>query len=465
MKHERFDPRDAGTMTQVDAVEDGIPAGCYWHAGPLARPQTLRLEERVDCDVAIIGGGYTGLSTAYHLRRADPSLKVAVLEAQRIGYGASGRNAGFVMTLFGASVPMMKMLHGAERVREAHEFMVGAVSGIETTIGENGIDCDWRRHGFLKVATAPAYVARIREEVELMQSLGIAGIEWLGQREIADRVAGDGYLGASWEPGSGSLNPVKWLFGLAAAAQACGAEVYETARVTRIARTRAGYELSTQTGRVTARKIVYATNGYSHLVPSVKAKQFPAFTYVIVTEPLSTAQIAALGWPGREGVEDGLNFMHYYRLTPDNRLIVGGGPGVVPFGTGMQHDAYPKAWEHLEAFIAKTFPQLGSVRVAYRWGGAFSMTADFTPNIGTLRAGTAFFSVGCTGHGVAMTHANGEILRDLVLERKTALTDLWFVDRWAMPAPPEPVRYVVTQAAARLMALDDAWCSRGGKDI
>lgn len=460
MKHERTDTFKAWAMNGADQSRSGIPAGCFWHAEPLRRPRVERLDGFVDCDVAIIGGGYTGLSTAYHLRRADLGLKVVVLEAERIGFGASGRNAGYVMTLFGASVPMMKMLHGAARVREAHEFMVGAVSGIEETIRSNGIDCDYRRNGFLKVATSPAYVTRIREEVELMQSLGISGIEWLGQREVAARVAGAGYLGAWWEPHSGSLNPVKWLFGLAAAAQAHGAELYEGARVEKIARTRTGYDLSTGTGRVTARKIVYATNGYSHLVPGVRTKQFPAFTYVIVTEPLSDTQVASLGWPGREGVEDGLNFMHYYRLTPDNRLIVGGGPGVVPFGKGMQHDAYPKAWAHLEAFIAHTFPQLGPVTIAHRWGGAFSMTADFTPNVGTLRKGRAYFSVGCTGHGVAMTHANGQILRDLVLELKTDLTNLWFVDRRAMPAPPEPVRYVVTQAAAKLMALDDARCSR-----
>jgi glycine/D-amino acid oxidase-like deaminating enzyme len=410
--------------------------------------------------IAIIGGGYTGLSTAYHLRRADPSLKVAVLEAERIGYGASGRNAGFVMTLFGASVPMMKMLHGAARVREAHEFMVRAIDGSEATVRDSGIDCDYRRHGFLKVATSPDYVSRIREEVELMQSLGIGGIEWLEKPQIEARVAGAGYLGAWWEPGSGSLNPVKWLFGLAAVAQASGAEIYEGARVVKVRRSRSGYELTTAGGGVTARKIVYATNGYSHLVPGLAFRQFPAFTYVIVTEPLTDAQLASLRWPGREGVEDGLNFMHYYRLTVDNRLIVGGGPGVVPFGNGMNHEVYPKAWNHLEAFIARTFPQLGPVKVAYRWGGAFSMTSDFTPKIGTLRSGSAFYSIGCTGHGVAMTHANGQILRDLVLERKTDLTSLWFVDRWSMLTPPEPVRYVVTQAAARLMSLDDKWCSR-----
>jgi len=432
----------------------------FWHAQALQRPVVPLLAGAIDCDVAIIGGGYTGLSAAYHLRRADPGLRVTVLEAERIGYGASGRNAGFVMTLFGASVPLMKLLHGGRRVREAHDFMVRAIDAIESTIRDNAIDCDFLRHGFLKVATSPAYVTRIREEVELMQSLGVTGVEWIGKDEVMARVAGSGYLGAWWEPGSGSLNPLKWLFGLAGAAQKHGTELFEGAHVTRITRKSGSYVLSTPRGDVTARKIVYATNGYSHLVPGLALKQMPAFTYVIVTQPLTDVQLDSVHWPGREGVEDGLNFMHYYRVTPDNRLVVGGGPGIVPFGKRMDHDAYPKAWSHLHAFIQRTFPQIGEVKVAYQWGGAFSMTPDFTPQIGALRSGDAFYSIGCTGHGVAMTHANGQILRDLVLERKTDLTQQWFVNRWTIPMPPEPIRTVVTYSVSRLMVLDDWWCSR-----
>lgn len=437
------------------------PADCFWNRTVQNRPRCETLRGACDVDVAIVGGGYTGLSTAYHLLSAEPGLRVAVLEAERIGYGASGRNAGFVMTLFGSSLPLMKLLYGGERVRAAHDYMVRAIWMLEQTIRDNSLDCDFQRNGFLKVATSPAYVSRIREEVDVMQALGIGGVDWIDQDALAARVGGQNYFGAQWEPDAGSLNPLKWLFGLAGLAQKQGAQLYERARVSSVKRVGGRYCLTTPEGRVTARKIVYATNGYSHLMPGLSLSQFPAFTYVIVTEPLSETQLNALQWPGREGIEDGLNFMHYYRLTPDSRLLVGGGPGVLPFGRAMERDTYPRAWRHLERFIHQTFPQLGEIRVDHKWGGAFSMTADCTPQIGTLRSGDAVYSVGCTGHGVAMTHANGAILRDLVLERKTAHTDLWFVNRRTLPTPPEPLRSVATQCVSRFMALDDWWCSRG----
>jgi len=139
---------------------------------------------------------------------------------------------------------------------------------------------------------------------------------------------------------------------------------------------------------------------------------------------------------------------------------MGGGPGFVPFGGRMHHDADPAAWQHLEEFIGTTFPTLRGIRIAYRWGGAFSVTADSTPLIGTLHGGAAAYSVGCTGHGVAMTHMNGRILRDLVLGRSTDLTDVWFVNRRAMPLPPEPIRSIGAKAVTAAMALDDWWCDR-----
>jgi glycine/D-amino acid oxidase-like deaminating enzyme len=437
--------------------------GCLWSSGSF-QPQSFdELCDHVDVDVAIIGGGYTGLSTAYHLRRAEPGLRVAVLEAERIGHGASGRNAGFVISLFGASIPLMKLLHGGQRVREAHDFMAHAITELETTVADNAIECDYQRSGFLKVATSPTFESCIRKEVDLMQSLGIEGVEWIEKRDVEARIAGTGFRGALWEPGCGTLNPVKWLFGLAGLAKAHGAEVYEDARVVSIKRKNGRYWLTTPQGRVSARKIVYATNGYSHLVPGLKSKQLPAFTYVIATERLSDRQLASLRWTGREGIEDGLNFMHYYRLTPDNRLLVGGGPGVLPFGNRMDYDSYPRAWNHLEVFIHGTFPQLGSVKIEHKWGGAFSVTPDNTPQIGTLGSGDAVYSLGCTGHGVAMTFTNGQILRDLVLERNTALTDLWFVNRWSMPLPPEPARSLISQSMATYMTIEDWLCGRGNE--
>jgi glycine/D-amino acid oxidase-like deaminating enzyme len=430
----------------------------YWMAGRPALRAAPKLTSDIAVDVAIIGGGYTGLSAAYQLKSSDASLDVAVLEAETTAFGASGRNAGFVMTLFGASAGLMKSLHGKDAVREAHAYMQRAIATLEEMLSQHDLDCDYERSGFLKVATSPAYSARIKHEIEFFESLGIGGFKWLDEAEVQARIASPTYLGGLIEPQCGLINPVKWADALRRLALDAGAELYENTPVREIARTNGKYRLTTDQGSVVADRIVYATNGYTHLIPGLASKQTPAFAYIVVTEKLSDAQRAAIGWAGREGIEDGRNFMHFYRLTPDGRLLAGGGPGVVPYAGNMQNDAYPKAWDHLEQFIRTTFPALEGIRIDYRWGGAFSVTANSTPQVGTLDGGGAAYSIGCTGHGVAMTHMNGRILRDLVLGRKTDLTDLWFVNRKSMPLPPEPLRAIGVAAVTTAMKLDDWWC-------
>ena len=438
-------------------------AGNFWAHSKEPRVAAPALAGEVALDVAIIGAGYTGLSAAYHIKAADPALDVGVLECETAGFGASGRNAGFVMTLFGASLAAMEQRHGPDRVRQAHHYMEHAIAGLEAMLAEHGLDCDYHRSGFLKVATTERYVARIKSEIEQFEKLGLGGMEWLDAPALAERVRSPTYLGAMWEPGCGLINPVKWLEALRRLALARGARLYEGTRVERVEPEGGRLRVTTPGGAVMAKKVVFATNGYTHLIPGLRSKEIPAFAYIIVTEPLSESQRASIGWQGREGIEDGRNFMHFYRLTPDNRLLVGGGPGLVPFGGGMQHDASPKAWAHLEGFIGETFPALAGIRVTHRWGGAFSVTSDSTPQIGTLHGGDAVYAIGCTGHGVAMTHMNGRIIRDLVLERKTELSGLWFVNHRSMGFPPEPFRWIGTTAVTKAMALDDWWCDRGGR--
>lgn len=438
-------------------------ANNYWNGSKTPREAAPPLASNVSVDVAIIGAGYTGLSTAYHLKAAQPSLDVAVLECGTVGYGASGRNAGFVMTLFGASLALMKALHGRERVREAHAYMERSIAGLEKMLAEHKLDCDYERSGFLKVATSPRYAARIRDEIETLDALGITGHRWLEPDELAARVRSPTYLGALLEPGCGLINPRKWVDALAGLAAGSGVRIYEHSRVTAVRREGGRFRLASNGATLTANKVVFASNGYTHLIPGMRSKQLPAYVFIVVTEPLTPQQRASIGWAGREGIEDGRNFMHFYRLTPDNRLLMGGGPGFVPFGGRMNHDAHPAAWRHLQDFIGTTFPALRGISIAHRWGGAFSVTADSTPLIGTLHGGAAAYSVGCTGHGVAMTHMNGRILRDLVLERRTDLTDLWFVNRRALPLPPEPIRSLAAKAVTAAMALDDWWCDPSAK--
>lgn len=411
-------------------------------------------------DVAVIGAGYTGLAAAYHLKRAEPSLDVAILEAEVAGFGASGRNGGFVMTLFGSSLAAMRSSHGDACVREAHHYMERSIAALEAMIAEHHLDCEYQRAGFLKVATTPRYEQRIRKELEDFRSLGIGGMEWLDAKALAERVRSPAFLAAISEPGCGHLNPAKWADALRRLALGAGARLYENTRIRSVERKGGKLRISTPGGTLVADKVIFATNGYTHLIPGMRSKQLPAFAYIVATAPLTPEQLAAIGWTGREGIEDARNFMHFFRLTADNRLLAGGGPGLVPFGARMNHDASPRAWAHLERFIAATFPQLEGIAITHRWGGAFSVTFDSTPQIGTALGGGAHYSVGCTGHGVAMTHMNGRILADLTLGRRSDLTELWFVNRRAWPLPPEPFRFIGTKTVMLTMALDDWWCDR-----
>ncbi len=283
------------------------------------------LAGELSVDVAIVGGGFQGLSTAIALRRTAPALRVAVLEHEVVGYGASGRNGSFAMTIVGLGFGVMARLKGHAFVRDAHRYMERAVDGLEALIREHGLDCDMIRPGFLRMALAPGHVRRLQDEIALVKRLGIEGIDWLDAGAARARVDSPYYLGAMWEPRLVLVNPAKLVREEKRLALALGAQVFEHTPVTAFRRGHA-FTLETPQGSVRCEKLVLATNAYSIRVPELRRKQTPAFTYMIATEPLSPLHLRELGWAGREGVEDARNLIHYYRITPDGRLVMGGGP-------------------------------------------------------------------------------------------------------------------------------------------
>lgn len=417
------------------------------------------LQGDLQADVAIVGGGFTGMTTAYYLRKAAPELKVVVLESEVVGFGASGRNGSFAMTVIGLGLGVLAALKGKDRAREGHHYMERAVDRVGELVRDNGLDCDYTRPGFLRMATTPGYVRRIQHDIELAHSLGIAGIEWLDQEQARAQVYSELYLGAWWEPRMALVNPAKLVREEKRVVQALGAEVYEHTPVQTIERGER-FTLQTPGGRVTARKLVLATNAYSHLIPQIRRKQVPAWTYMIATEPLRDEHFAAIRWQNRQGVEDARNLIHYYRISPDNRLLMGGGPVGLGYGGSMEFDTNAQAWAHLEAHMRLAFPALKDVRITHRWGGPFSVTADLTPMLGYLGDVRAVYSVGCIGHGVAMTHLNGEMLCDLLLERRTDLTGVFFANRRGIPWPPEPLRLVASGGLRAYLQAEDWWYER-----
>ncbi|MCX6030588.1 MAG: FAD-binding oxidoreductase [Chloroflexi bacterium] len=414
------------------------------------------LQGDVSVDVAIIGGGFAGLMTAYELKRAEPSLQVAVLEAKEAGYGASGRNGSFGMTVVGLGFGVMAMLRGKQFVKDAHAYMERAVDRMGELIQGEQLDCDYIRPGFLRAATTDGYIRRLQHDIALVQSLGIKGIDWIEADAVRARVNSPRYLGAMWEPRLALVNPLKLAREEKRLALRVGAQVFENTPVTEVRRMGAGFWLMTPGGKVIAKKVVFATNAYSHLFGQVGRRQTPAFTYMIATEPLAAERLAPISWQGREGIEDARNLIHYYRVTPDNRLVIGGGPAVgLTYGGDLDGDADEAGWRHLEEHIGWLFPSLKTARITHRWGGPFSVTMDLTPAVGYLGDKDAVYSLGCIGHGVSMSHLNAQTIRDLLLERQTDLTECPFVNRRVIPWPPEPLRMAAAVGIRAYLRAED----------
>jgi glycine/D-amino acid oxidase-like deaminating enzyme len=412
------------------------------------------LQEDCAVDIAIIGAGFTGLSTAYWLKKVDPSLRVAVLEANQVGYGASGRNGSFAMTVHGLGFEVMPTLLGKEKFKAAHRYMMHAVDDLDEFIQREKLDCDRIRPGFLRVATTDGYVRRLQHQVELMNAMGFENLCWIDQEETRARVFSEHYLGAMWEPRLLLVNPAKLVRAERDLAVRLGAEIYEHTPVLEI-NTHPKFQLQTPTGRVTSKKLVFATNAYSHLFPQIRHKQIPAFTYMVATEPLSGEQLESIGWTGQEGIEDARNLIHYYRLLPDKRLIIGGGPVGLTYANDLEADRSEAAWRHLEEHIQWLFPTLAGVKITHRWGGPFSVTLDLSPTIGYLGDRRAVYSLGCIGHGVSTTHLNAQTLCAMLLEKESELLDCPFVKRHPISWPPEPLRFVVAGAILSYLRVED----------
>ena len=406
-------------------------------------------------DAVVIGGGFTGLSTAYHLKKADPGLEVALLESQVIGFGASGRNGGFNMTLFGMTMSLTALRFGRARAKEAHLYMERAVDLLRDLVRELSLDCDYEHPGFLRLATSEKYKKKILHEMELAHSLGLNGMEWLDRDKTRDQVNSPMYLGAWWEPRCGILNPAKLAWSWRDVVTAQGVRVYEDTPAMEISRVGLGVRVKTRSGTVRARKAVLATNAYSHLIPELRWKQAPVWTHIVLTEPLNEGHFERIGWRNRQGLEDARNLVHYYRLTADNRLLMGGRDVSLTYGADMNRDNNPAVFAGLEKDVRETFPVLRDIQFTHRWGGPVSILMDMAPALGYLGDRRICYSVGCMGHGVSLTHLNGRTLADLALEKKTDLTETFFVNRRTIPWPPEPIRNLASRAILGYLHLED----------
>ncbi len=415
-----------------------------------------RLNETVKVDIAVIGGGFTGLSSAYHIKKQEPSLDVALLESEVIGFGASGRNGGFSMTKIGLMLGLTALRFGKEKSKQAHGYAEKAVDYTKELIESLNIDCDYEHSGFLWVATSEKFKKRLHKEYEFISNLGIEGIELIDESNLRNRVNSPLYVGGAWwEPRSGILNPAKLAWGWKDVIVGQGVQVYENSPVIEIKKEKGRFRLLTENGEVMADKVILAANAWSHFFGKVKFKQTPVWSYIVMTEPLSEKHFAEIGWKGRESIEDFRDLVHYYRLTNDNRLVFGGRDVSLSWGKNMDKDLDENIFQKLKDDVQKTFPPLKGINFTHQWGGPVSATLDLFPAMGYAGDKNFIYSLGCVGHGVSLTQLNGRLLADLALEQKSELTGMFFVNRKTVPMPPEPFKRMALQGIVSFMRWED----------
>ena len=406
-----------------------------------------------EADVLIIGAGFTGLTCAREVRKDDPTKRVMVLEANEIGFGASGRNGGFNMTLFGVEPEVTLLRWGREKTSEAQAYMQKAVAYVKDLIESEQLESDYEHTGMLRVAYTDKQARRLKKTYKLLCDITQPGsFEYLSGEEVREKLHCPHIKGAIYEPETGILDPCRHVRSLKQLAERDGADIYENTRVTSISRGTESAYVQTESATIKAKKLVIATNAWTHNLnssPKVAKVQAPIWTYQIVTEPLTPEQWESINWSERMSIEDNRQFVHYMRITQCGRITMGGGSiGIEYDDRKMDLWKNEQTWSDLEKHLKWMFPTLKDVKVHYQWGGCVSVNVDMTPEIGFLGDKNMIYAAGCIGHGVSLTQLNGRLIADLVLEKDTELSKFWIVNRNAIPMPPGKIlRY----AGARLV--------------
>jgi glycine/D-amino acid oxidase-like deaminating enzyme len=457
---------DAGTDLRHTARMTAAASVSHWFAAldGEAVPARPRLEAPREADVCVVGAGYTGLWTAYELRRADPSLDVVVLEREHVGYGASGRNGGWLSGELGGSHEHWAARGGREgalALRRAIEQTVDAVGAI---IEREEIDCDFLKAGSIEVAQTTLQLQRLHARHAAERAWlpeGEDAGELLDATALAERIAIGGALGGRFSPHCARIQPAKLVTGLAAAAERAGATLYERTPVTSI-----GPRVAhTPHGDVRARWIVRATEAYSAELPGLRRTVVPINSAMIVTEPLDAATWASIGWMGQETLIDGAHMYVYLQRTVDGRIAIGGRGVPYRYGSRTEREgAVPqRTVDDLRGRLSRLFPTLERTRLDGAWHGVLGMARDWAPAVGADPASGDAWAVGYGGEGVAAAHLAARTLRDLILGERSALTALPWVGRPSRRWEPEPLRFVGIRGVYALLAAADATEARTGR--
>jgi glycine/D-amino acid oxidase-like deaminating enzyme len=378
---------------------------CLWtETSPLRRFPASALPATTD--VAVVGGGYTGLSAARTL--AQRGIDVTVLEQHTMGWGASGRNGGFVLPGYKTDMTELYRRLGDERAGRMFRLTLDAIAFLEQVISEEEISCDFARCGAVTLAAKPSHLGSLeRSRRFLRERLGYA-TELVDASDLAREIGSTRYHGGLVDPGGRSLHPAKYVGGLALAARRAGARLLEYTRVTGVHRVSHGFEIATNTGTIRAREVLAATNGYTPAaLPAFRRRVIPIGSYQIATAQLPPGLARQLVPRGRV-FSDTKHLLYYFRLSPDGRMVFGGRASFTP--TGIRRSA-----AILEAGMREVFPELSGTRVEFAWSGKVAYPVDHLPHAGQL--GGMHYAMGYCGHGVALATYLGSRMAEVIAGR------------------------------------------------
>ncbi len=435
---------------------------CYWLDRP-DRPAPLpELAAREEADLAIAGGGFTGLWAALQAKEADPQRDVVLLEAKSVAEGASGRNGGFADTSITHGL-FNGLRHFPSQIETLERLGLENYRELLASLSRHGIEADVEENGVLSVATAPYQVEDLREHLEDLRRFG-GDVEWLGRDAVRAQLDSPSYCGGVWNHRGAILDPARLCWGLRAAVARLGVRLYEGTPVEKVARAGAGLELRCASGSVRARKAVFATNAFRSPLRRMRRASIPVWDYALTTEPLSRAQLQSLGWRNRQGVSDSANRFHYYRLTRDDRILWGGYDAIYHYGsrTDDQLQQRPESFAGLSKRFFETFPQLEGLRFSHQWGGPISTTTRFCMDAGTACGGRASWAIGYTGMGVVASRFGARVALDLLDCPTAPHLALDLVRKRPVPWPPEPLRSIAVGLTQRALARADADEGRRG---
>jgi glycine/D-amino acid oxidase-like deaminating enzyme len=437
--------------------------GFWWRSLGGAAPTRPPLEGPAEVDVAIVGAGFTGLWTAYYLKLADPTLEVVVLERELAGYGASGRNGGWVSGFFSGPARVYERRGGRQGFIALQRAMFETVDEIGRVLAEREIDADYVKGGHLSVALNEAQALRLADELASSREHGLdeRDLRELSAAELSERVRVAGAHGAAFTPHVARVHPAKLLRGLAAAVEQLGVTIYERSPVEEIR----PHAALTPAGRVSARWVVRATEGYTAGLRGLRRALVPMNSSMIITEPLPAAAWEEIGWSGREALSDAAHVYVYLQRTEDGRIAIGGRGVPYRFGSRTDRSGETAAVTvaSLRAKLGEMFPATAGVELDHAWSGVLGVPRDWCISLDAdPRTGIAWAG-GYVGEGVATANLAGRTLRDLLLGERSELTALPWVGRKPRRWEPEPLRWAAIQSVYSLYRRADRGERRTGR--